>query len=308
MLPIRMAALAKKRAGTQGDKAASPGAGDGEPRKKRTKAGGEGGEDGKGYDSGDSYDSADIQRTRADDEFIDAADEDPDALKELYAEQHFDDERPDGYDSDDEGGGKKKKRGASAGGRGGKGGAGLDKISLSDDEGCEGASASNALKAACRRMQKAKKEKKTLGQLEEEGTAFLRGMDEAADLDAASVAAKRPATKRLALLPRVLDTLARKDMARVLLDLDLLSACKRWVEPLPNGSLGNVTLRRRILEALAAMTGENGIATHDLKRSGFGKTAMTLYMHRSETPEMKKLLKGLIEQWSRPIFQKSGNS
>ena len=27
-----------------------------------------------------------------------------------------------------------------------------------------------------------------------------------------------------------LDTLARKDMARVLLDLDLLSACKRWVE------------------------------------------------------------------------------
>ena len=33
------------------------------------------------------------------------------------------------------------------------------------------------------------------------------------------------------------------------------------------------------------MTGENGINAHDLKRSGFGKTAMTLYMHRSETPE-----------------------
>jgi transcription factor SPN1 len=34
---------------------------------------------------------------------------------------------------------------------------------------------------------------------------------------------------------------------------------------------------------------------------------MALYMHKSETPEMKKVLKGMIETWSRPIFQKSGN-
>merc|ERR1711862_945766 len=55
------------------------------------------------------------------------------------------------------------------------------------------------------------------------------------------------------------------------------------------------------------MTGENGIMPSDLKRSDFGKTIMTLYMHRSETPPMKRQLKALIEQWSRPIFSKSGN-
>lgn len=30
-------------------------------------------------------------------------------------------------------------------------------------------------------------------------------------------------------------------------------------------------------------------------------------MHKSETPSMKRQLKQLIEQWSRPIFKKSGN-
>ena len=39
-----------------------------------------------GYQSGDSYDSEDFERTKEDDDFIDADDEDPDALKELYAE------------------------------------------------------------------------------------------------------------------------------------------------------------------------------------------------------------------------------
>jgi len=292
----RMEALAKKRAG--GDEG-----GGSEPRKKRSKPDkdGKGGDD-KGYASGDSYDSVDIKRTKDDDDFIDAADEDPDALKELYSEQHFDDERPDEYDSEEE---KKMKKQSAAARKGG--GAGLDKITLSDDEGGEGASASNALKAAVRRMQRKKKEKKNLNDLQEEGTEFLKRMEEAADVDYTSIAKKRPAVKRLAMLQEVMDMLARKDMVRVLLELDLLSVCKRWIQPLPNGTLGNVTLRRRILEAICSMTGENGVTSSDLKNSGFGKVVMTLYMHKNETPEMKKMLKGAIEQWSRPIFQKSGN-
>mmetsp|Transcript_10706 Transcript_10706/g.22999 ORF Transcript_10706/g.22999 Transcript_10706/m.22999 type:complete len:575 (-) Transcript_10706:230-1954(-) len=299
----RLAALAKRRAaGGEGEDDAGA---DGEPRKKRSKRkdGGKDGED-KGYASGDSYESVEIQRTKADDDFIDADDEDPDAIKELYAEQHFDDERPDGYDTEEEA--KMKKKAASSGPKKSAGG-GLDKISLSDDEGGEAASASNALKAAVRRMQRKKKETKKLPELEEEAMAFLKTMEEAADADDTSIANKRPAMKRLAMLPKVMEMLAKKDMTRVLLDLDLLTVCKRWVQPLPNGSLGNVTLRRRIIEAISHMSGENGVSAHDLKKSGFGKVVMTLYMHKNETPEMKKLLKAIIEQWSRPIFQKSGN-
>lgn len=295
----RMEALAKRRAVASGG-----GESEGkskEPKKKRTKKGGEGGDKESGYRSGDSYDSENFTRDADDDNFIDADDEDPDALKELYAEQHFEDERPDS-DSEDE-----RKQRKMAGSRKSSGGAGLDKINLSDDEGGEMVSASSALKAAVKRMQRKKKETKKLPELEEMGIAFLKKMEAAADADAESFKNKRPGMKKLAMLQETMDMLAKKDMVRVLLDLDLLSTVKRWVQPLPNGALGNVTLRRHIMESIAAMSGENGINAHDLKASGFGKVVMILYMHKSETPEMKKMLKGTIEQWSRPIFQKSGN-
>lgn len=64
-----------------------------------------------------------------------------------------------------------------------------------------------------------------------------------------------------------------------------------------------------MIDVVAKMgTGEeHGIDTDDLKRSGFGKLVMTLYMHKKETPEIKRKLKKLIEEWSRTIFGKSGN-
>mmetsp|Transcript_15281 Transcript_15281/g.23115 ORF Transcript_15281/g.23115 Transcript_15281/m.23115 type:complete len:566 (+) Transcript_15281:92-1789(+) len=300
----KMEELAKKKR-----QAANGGVPEEEPRRKRSKPtsknGGDAkeGEDKKGYESGDSYDSTTFARTKEDDDFIDADDEDPEALKELYAEQHFDDERPDSDSEED----RKKKAASSSGKKKSSGGGGVDKISLSDDE--DGPSASAALKEAVRRMQRKKKEVKKLPQLEQEATDFLRKMDAAADADDENIAAKKPALKKLGMLSEVMEMLAQKDMQRVLLDLDLLMVCKRWVQPLPpdGKTLGNLTVRRRIIEALSNMTGENGINSQDLKRSGFGKVVMALFKHKSETPDMKKMLKAMIEQWSRPIFQKSGN-
>lgn len=294
----RMEALAKKRHHGGADEEVAKKE---QPRKKRAKSDKKGDKKEEGYESGDSYDSATFQRTKDDDDFIDADGEDPDALKELYAEQHFDDERPDGSDSEDE---KAKKKA-----RGGKKsvGGGVDKINLDDDVGDENADASSALVMAVKRMAKKKKETKKLPELELEATEFLKEMDAAADMDEQNIANRKPATKKLAMLPKVLEMMARKDLQRPFLDLDILTVLKRWVQPLPNGSLGNVTLRKAIFDAVASMTGDNGVNSSDLKRSGFGKVTMALYMHKSETPQMKKLLKGLIDQWSRPIFQKSGD-
>ena len=55
------------------------------------------------------------------------------------------------------------------------------------------------------------------------------------------------------------------------------------------------------------MSGKEGITTADLRDSDFGKLVMTLYMHKKETPELKRQHKNLIEQWSRIIFNKSGD-
>jgi transcription factor SPN1 len=161
--------------------------------------------------------------------------------------------------------------------------------------------------AAVHRMKKVKREKKSPIELEEEARSFIAKMDAAAVADEAAVAERRPALQKLSLLNEVCDTLKNKDMQRLLLDLNVLSVVRRWMAPLPNGTLGNVTVRQRLLDAIRNMTGEKGITANDLKESELGKTVMILYKHRSETPNMKRQWKALVEQWSRPIFQKSGN-
>jgi transcription factor SPN1 len=160
---------------------------------------------------------------------------------------------------------------------------------------------------AVNKLKKKKKVVKKYTELEEDAKPFLADMQLAAEEDEDAIAQRRPAMKKLMMLDTVTDTLAKRDMHRPLLDHDLLAICKRWIQPLPDGKLGNITVRQRLLRSIATMTGENGITASDLKRSEFGKVVMSLYMHKDETPAMKRQLKGLIDQWSRPIFQKSGN-
>lgn len=255
--------------------------------------------DGNESDSGDSYNSAEFQLNEDDRNFIDTEGDDADALNELYSEQHFDDRR--GEAEEDMEYSKKGRKGGGRGSGGRKGGNDtLDTTSANAD-------LDNPIMAAVHKMKKKKREQKKLTELEEEAKEFMDAMERAAEEDEVAVKERRPATKRLAMINTVVDTFTNREITRVLLDLDVLSICKRWIKPLPNGSLGNVTVRQKMLDAIANMTGEAGITPADLKRSEFGKVVMSLYMHKSETPAMKRKLKALIEQWSRPIFQKSGN-
>jgi len=246
-----------------------------------------------GYESEESFDSAEYVRTQEDNDFIDTEGDDADAVAELYAEQNFDDERGEAMEE------KKKKKKIK--------GAGSDRGRSERSELEAEADDDNPIMQAVKKMARKKRVQKKFSELEEEAKPFLARMEQAADEDEEAVAQKRPALKKLAMLNEVCEVLARRDMTRPLLDLDLLAICKRWVQPLPNGNLGNVTVRTRLLNAISLMTGENGITAQDLKRSEFGKVVMTLYMHKDETPAMKRHLKSLIDQWSRPIFQKSGN-
>jgi transcription factor SPN1 len=132
-------------------------------------------------------------------------------------------------------------------------------------------------------------------------------MDNAAKEDLVSIKLRKPALKKLQMLPEVIDMITKREMIRPVLEFNFLAVASDWIKPLPNGTLGNVTVRQRLLSSIANMTGEQGIGPDDLKKSGFGKVVMSLYMHKSETPAMKRQLKNLIEQWSRPIFKKSGN-
>ena len=71
--------------------------------------------------------------------------------------------------------------------------------------------------------------------------------------------------------------------------------------------LGNITLRRALLQACLKMTGDEGIQPSHLKQSGLGRTVMLLYRSKDETREMKEIHRKCVEQWSRPVFKNSAN-
>jgi hypothetical protein len=197
----RLEALAQKRKKKEPAKAPSSKSGkrassskDGKPAQKN----GEGG----GYESAESYDSNDIQRTADDDNFIDTAGEDPEAVNELYSEQRFDDddERTDKSQK------KMKKRRAQQG--------------QPDDD------ANDPIMSVINRMKKKKTEKKSQETIEQEVHVFLNQMHVAAERDEVAVAERVPALNKLNMLSDVCDMLTKKDMQRTLLDEGLLKECK----------------------------------------------------------------------------------
>eukprot|EP00977_Amphora_coffeiformis_P012989 scaffold3330_cov164-Amphora_coffeaeformis.AAC.21 len=251
-------------------------------RKKREKDKVDGGEQKDGYESEDSIDSAQIERTAEDDNFIDTTGEDEEAVKEYYAKQHFDEELEDMEDK-----GIKKKR------------------KYRSDEAIEDSGEpDNPLDAAMMRLKRKKREKKSTLELEDEVKEFVGRMEAAAEQDEEAVVQRRPGMKKLGMLNEVVDMMKKQDYQSYLIEFDLLSVIRRWIQPLPNGQLGNVTVRTKLLDAVANMP---GIHPNALKRSELGKTVMLLHKHPKETPALKRQTRDLIEQWSRGIFQKSGD-
>jgi hypothetical protein len=160
---------------------------------------------------------------------------------------------------------------------------------------------------ALNKMKNKKKVAKSAAERELEAQAFVTRMEEAATFDVANLDSNppKPAVHKLNMLSEVISVLNKKDIIRALLDYDLLSAVKHWVEP-RKGKLGNLTIRKELLKAVSKLNGENpGITKEDLKTSELGHVIMRLYMHKKEIPEMKRLMRKLIDHWAAPIFQNS---
>jgi len=218
-------------------------------------------------ENADEYDSEnDNQRTAEDDAFIASDDDNPDLIEEYDAERQNFRER------------------------------GSHKSSKSQK------SRSSSSGSAGTRFQLKKKKTKELSQQEKTDVAekFLFQLLNAAEQDEEARKANKIAVQKIQLLDRVVWFLRQKPLHETLLDQNVLTGLKKWVQPLPNGSLGNLTVRTQILECLQEMP----ILPHHLKTSGFGKCVMLLLRHPKETEGNKVLLKKLKEKWSRIIFKK----
>lgn len=127
---------------------------------------------------------------------------------------------------------------------------------------------------------------------------FTNKMMAAVRKDDESVAAEKPALAKLKLLGEVSDMLTKKHMQEVLLDNQVLSCIKRWLEPNPRGHFAVHSIRKRLLELLQTLP----IETVHLRESGLGKIVMFYYSRKEESADIRKLAGDLVTNWSRPII------
>ena len=128
-------------------------------------------------------------------------------------------------------------------------------------------------------------------------------MEAAFDADNEAVKKQKPAIHKLKLLSEVDNILSLRHMHETLLYEGVLNVLKSWLSPLPDGTLPNVMIRGTLLRILQLMN----IRPYDdkldkLKSSGIAKIVMFLFKVSDETAENKKIARGLIQGWSKPIF------
>ncbi|KAK8662128.1 hypothetical protein V6N13_091716 [Hibiscus sabdariffa] len=133
-------------------------------------------------------------------------------------------------------------------------------------------------------------------------------MEVAAEEDVELNSQNQPAIKKMQMLPLLTDFLSKKHLQQEFRDRGVLSLFKIWLEPLPDGSLPNATLRASLLNILTHtfsidVSSEGG--REQLKRSGLRKVIMFLSKSDEETNANRQLAKDLVENWSRIIFNKS---
>ena len=114
---------------------------------------------------------------------------------------------------------------------------------------------------------------------------FLARMEVAAEADMKANEDNKPAIHKLRMLPDVQDILSNQGMHNEFLDGGLLGVFKAWIEPMPDGSLPNITVRSAVLKLLQQLPidiADEG-RKEQLKKSGLGKVVMFLFKLPDET-------------------------
>ncbi len=128
-------------------------------------------------------------------------------------------------------------------------------------------------------------------------------MTAAAEADADAVSKGLPASAKLRMLPEVLALMNRNTYVQALVDpeTNLLEAVRFFLEPLGDGSLPAYNIQRDLFAALAKLP----MNKETLIASGIGKVIAFYKKSKRPEPAIKRQATKLMEEWSRPILQRS---
>jgi transcription factor SPN1 len=109
---------------------------------------------------------------------------------------------------------------------------------------------------------------------------------------------QQPALAKLRLLPQVTSLLEKSYLHELILDHEVLSLMRQWLEPLADGSLPSLDIRRSFVDALFKLP----ITSDHLRESRIGRVIMFMYKCEKELPELRKKCGDLIGLWTRPFL------
>lgn len=127
--------------------------------------------------------------------------------------------------------------------------------------------------------------------------AFVERMDQASFEDNESNRNKKPALKKLTMLEETKQMLLRQDWHEHLLNAGVLVVATKWLSPLPDRTLPNVTIRDSLIRCLSSF---QEITKYMLKESKVAAVVMFLSRNDPE-PSIRKSAAELVQQWSRTL-------
>jgi len=144
-------------------------------------------------------------------------------------------------------------------------------------------------------------------QLNEDVHDMISKMEAAADADADALSKDppEPAVEKARMMPAVTDFMRKRHYHEAMVDNGFLSTVARWLEPTAGG-LVNLTVRTGLLKSLQLIEADDTLVGA-LRSSKIGVYVKLLSMHRKETDDNKRMARGLVEKWSRPIFGSSAS-
>ena len=141
-------------------------------------------------------------------------------------------------------------------------------------------------------------------ELSRQAENLMAQMEAALDADREAFDQNQPGLPKGRRLKKAQDAFAIQRLHDHVLRGGVLGVLKGWLEPMPDGSMPNSKVRGGVLQMLVDLK----INTYDeeqrewLKKSGVGKLVMLLTKLPEETNENKRVARGLVESWSRPIL------